>query len=197
MAGAILTQRTQWPMAAAAVGRLRRSGSLTWPRFARLNAARLAALIRPCGDRERKARRLAALAAYLRHHGGPSGLAHLDTVNLRGGLLGVHGIGPETADAILLYAYSRPVFVADAYSIRLLGRLGWLDRARVAARYRDVHEWVTSHMQGRAGDLGELHALIVAHGKACCRVRPRCGDCPLSRCCAAARDATGSPARAR
>ncbi len=146
MAGAILTQRTQWPVAAAAAARLRRARLLSWPRFADAGQARLAALIRPCGDHRSKARRLAALGRYLRQAGGPAGLARLATGALREQLLDVHGIGPETADAILLYAYGRPVFVADAYAIRLLARLGWLPRSRVGGRYAAVREWVMATM---------------------------------------------------
>ena len=192
MAGAILTQRTQWPVAAAAAARLRRAGFLSWPRFGNVREATLAALIRPCGDHGSKARRLVALGAYLRRVGGPARLARLETGALREQLLGVHGVGPETADAILLYAYGRPVFVADAYSIRLLSRLGWLGRNHVSARYAGVHKWVTASLTGRAADLGELHALIVAHGKVRCRARPRCDGCPLAPRCAAGKAATGS-----
>lgn len=198
MAGAILTQRTQWPVAAAAATRLRRARLLSWPRFADAGPTRLAALIRPCGDHRSKARRLAALARYLRQAGGPAGLARLATGALREQLLDVHGIGPETADAILLYAYGRPVFVADAYAIRLLARLGWLPRSRVGGRYAAVREWVMATMPERTASLGELHALIVAHGKARCRARPRCDGCPLAlRCAAADRPATGSRSRGR
>lgn len=192
MAGAILTQRTQWPVAAAAAARLQRAGCLSWPRFAKVREATLAALIRPCGDHGSKARRLVALGAYLRRVGGPARPARFGTDALREELLGVHGVGPETADAILLYAYRRPVFVADAYSIRLLSRLGWLRRNHVSACYAAVHEWVTAGMAGRTADLGELHALIVAHGKYRCRARPRCDGCPLALRCATARTATGS-----
>ncbi len=203
MAGAILTQRTQWPVAAAAIGRLRRARRLTWPRFAEAGQATLAGLIQPCGNHRSKARRLAALGSYLRRAGGPVRLARLDTGLLRRQLLDVHGVGPETADAILLYAYARPVFVADAYSIRLLSRLGWLNRHRLAARYASVHRWVTANLSGRVSELGEFHALIVAHGKAHCRARPCCAGCPLAQRCATgsaaaeAGRATGSRARGR
>lgn len=187
MAGAVLTQRTQWSVAAAAVGRLRRARLLTWPRFAEAGRVRLAALIRPCGDHRSKARRLAALGRYLGRCGGPARLAGLATGALRQQLLEVPGIGPETADAILAYAYGRPVFVADAYAIRLLTRLGWLDRHGIADRYADVHQWVTDGLAGRGNALAELHALIVAHGKQRCRRRPCCNGCPLARRCAEAR----------
>ena len=203
MAGAILTQRTQWPVAAAAVGRLRRGRWLSWPRFAGASQATLGRLIRPCGDHREKVRRLAALGRVLRRAGGPARLATLDTAALRERLLDTYGVGPETADAILLYAYARPVFVADAYAIRLLTRLGWLVRQGVRARYGPVHEWVTAALPGRVHALSELHALVVAHGKAHCRARPRCVGCPLALRCAtaiAARQvsgATGSRMRGR
>lgn len=203
MAGAILTQRTQWPVAAAATSRLRRARWLSWPRFTEAGQATLASLIQPCGGHHSKARRLAALGRYLRRAGGPAALARLDTIALRHELLAVHGVGPETADAILLYAYARPVFVADAYAIRLLSRFGWLTRHRVRARYASVHERVTASMSGRVDELGEFHALIVAHGKAHCRARPRCAGCPVAQRCATgiaaagAGKATGSRTRGR
>ncbi len=183
MAGAILTQRTRWQSAAAAARRLRRGGLLRHARLAEAGAGRVGELIRPCGDHRTKARRLLVLARFLSRHGGPAALASWPTLELRESLMSLHGIGPETADAILLYAYRRPVFVADAYALRFLGRVGFLRRARLAARYAPVHARVTRLLEGRMQDLADLHAVIVEHGKGLCGARPACGRCFLaSRC---------------
>jgi endonuclease-3 related protein len=155
-------------------------------RHGRLAAARagsIAALIRPCGDHRTKARRLVALARFLDSHGGPAALAAWRTPVLRDALLAVQGIGPETADVILLYAYHRPVFVADAYALRFLGRVGFLRRARLAPRYGAVHARVTRLLADSAAELADLHAVIVEHGKELCGPRPRCARCFLAPDC--------------
>ena len=191
MVGAILTQRTRWEHAAAAAGRLRRAGLLVAPRLQAEPAASVAALVRPCGDHRTKARRLRALACFIVRGGGLPRLASWPTPRLRAALQLVPGIGPETADAILLYAFRRPVFVADAYALRLLARAGWLDRAGLPARYAPVHRAVGDAFGDDPAALAALHALIVEHGKALCRARPRCGDCFLSAACATGRQITG------
>jgi endonuclease-3 related protein len=195
MAGAILTQRTRWESAAAAARRLRREHLLRHDRLAAAPTARVAALIRPCGDHRTKARRLAALARFLRRHGGPAALASRRTPVLREALLSVPGVGPETADVILLYAYRRPVFVADAYAIRFLGRVGFLRRARLAPRYATVHARVTQLLAGSATELADLHAVVVEHGKALCGPKPQCGRCFLAPACDHGRRFTGRSRR--
>ena len=197
MAGSILTQRTRWDTAAAAISRLKRRRLLQHDRLAAVATRRIATVVRPCGDHRVKARRLAALARHLAAHGGPAGLARMPTTHLRESLLAVHGIGPETADAILLYAYGRAVFVADAYALRFLRRVGWLRRQGLPARYGPVHDRVTRLMAGRTRDLADLHAVIVEHGKHLCGARPRCGACFLARRCATGRRITGSRTRGR
>lgn len=183
MAGAILTQRTRWEAAAAAARRLARSRLLRHDRLAAARPGRVAQLIRPCGDHRSKARRLLTLARFLVRHGGPAALDSWETTVLRQALLSLHGVGPETADAILLYAYRRPVFVADAYAMRFLGRVGFLRRARLPARYGAVHGRALRLLEGRTQELADLHAVIVEHGKALCGSRPRCASCFLVRDC--------------
>lgn len=183
MVGAILTQRTRWERAAAAARRLRRAGLLSPARLQQESAARLAALLRPCGDHRTKARRLRALAVFVTEHGGLPSLARRPTPTLRDALLEVPGIGPETADAILLYAFRRAVFVVDAYALRLFGRYGWLSRARLPPRYAPVHCAVNRVFGDDHRALAALHAVLVEHGKALCRARPRCADCFLGDRC--------------
>jgi endonuclease-3 related protein len=94
--------------------------------------------------------------------------------------LSVHGVGPETADDILLYAFDRPVFVIDAYTRRLLGRLG---HPQAQASYEEFRASLEAALGADVGLFNEYHALIVAHGKGVCRPRPRCDQCVLSRKC--------------
>jgi endonuclease-3 related protein len=192
MAGAVLTQRTRWESAATAAARLRRNRLLSAERLLAAGPSTIAALLRPCGDHRTKAARLVALAQFVRQHGGPAGLARWPTDRLRGALLDVPGIGPETADVILLYAFGRPAFVADTYALRWLGRIGWLRRAGLAARYAVVHRHVTVIFGGDQDRLAVLHAVIVEHGKALCGARPRCQDCFLAGDCDTGRGVTGS-----
>jgi endonuclease-3 related protein len=92
----------------------------------------------------------------------------------------VHGVGRETADDILLYAFGRPVFVVDAYTRRLFGRLGLLDPQ---ADYEAIRRHFEQHLGRRAGLFNEYHALIVRHAKEVCRPRPRCAACCLAAAC--------------
>ena len=102
------------------------------------------------------------------------------TQELRSALLGLAGIGPETADDILVYAFSRPVFVVDAYARRILSRYGWVQGDEPYAQLSDA---VARAIGRDASMLGELHALLVEHGKRHCRSTPRCMECPLAAQC--------------
>jgi endonuclease-3 related protein len=177
-AGAILTQHTAWPNAARAVAALRARGCLTPMRLARLGEARLARVIRPAGTPRVKARRLRALARWLldRSGGAFGALRGLPLGPLRRELLRVPGLGPETADAILLYAAGRPVFVADAYARRVLARHRLLARD---AGYEAARAWLEAHLPSDPALFNEFHALLVAVGKSHCRTAPRCDTCPL------------------
>jgi len=114
--------------------------------------------------------------------GGVRALARLNTHDLRAGLLGVNGVGPETADDIVLYAFERPVFVIDAYTRRIFRRLGHI---RGDEGYETLRHLFENTLGPDVSVFNEYHAVIVAHGKDICRVRPRCGDCGLSRFCPA------------
>lgn len=178
--GAILTQNTAWPNVEKAIARLRRAHALNVRALHRTPLRRLAEWIRPAGYFRVKARRLRAFTAMLtRRHGGDlRRLFHLPTGALREELLAVNGIGPETADSILLYAAGRPVFVVDAYTRRFMMRHGWIRRD---AEYDDVARAFTATLPRSVGLYNECHALIVALGKNFCRSVPRCAACPLRR----------------
>jgi len=178
--GALLVQRTTWTNAARAVDNVRRMGILSAEAIASADCHELEQLIRPAGFFRTKAVRLRGLARFVADHGGLTSLDVLNTDLLRERFLGLPGVGPETADVITGYAFDRAVFVVDAYARRLFGRLDvtWARRPDMELK---AHVERSLH---NADELKELHALIVAHGKAYCRPTPRCDACPLHSHCA-------------
>lgn len=187
MVGAILTQNTTWVQVARVIERLRDEALLAPTALLELSVEALAERIRPAGYPNVKARRLQALCQWLVRSGGLPALADRPTDTLRADLLAVHGVGPETADSILLYALERPVFVIDAYTRRILSRFGHIDGRE---SYETLRRKVESSLQTAdpVADYNELHALIVQHGKTACRPRPRCEACILRTDCAAVRE---------
>jgi endonuclease-3 related protein len=179
--GAILTQNTSWTNVARAIENVRGEGLLSPAAIERVPLGRLEILIRPSGYFRQKARKLKAFCAFLRseYRGSLKRMFETPTIVLREKLLGVFGIGPETADSILLYAGEHPVFVVDAYTKRMLARHGW---ASAEAKYEDVRWMVERQFPGDTERFNEFHALIVNTGKNFCRPRdPLCGECPLGR----------------
>ena len=205
--GAILTQNTSWRGAAAALANLRAADALSCEAIVTLPEDALGDLVRPSGHFRVKARKLQSFCgAVIEQYGGDldallgvSGSeGSLDEV--RGRLLAIWGVGPETADAMTLYAARLPTFVVDAYAYRLFERLGRTPGPRKYDVYRDYF------MQALGDDvraLNEWHALIVRHGQRTCRkTAPRCGDCalldrcPYGRAQVGAEGARGAGARA-
>jgi endonuclease III related protein len=176
--GAILTQNAAWRNAERAITRLRAAGVLDLQAMLALPPARLAVLLRPSGTFRVKGRRLRAFARHLRrHHAGR--LARLlawPLPALRAELRGIPGIGPETADAIALYAAGRPIFVVDAYTRRILARHRL---TATDADYATVQTLLMTHLPHDPALFNEFHALLVQVGKEHCRARPRCEGCPL------------------
>ena len=183
MVGAVLTQNAAWINVERAIANLRAHGALSPEAIVATPARRLAAWLRPSGYFNVKARRLRALCRWIINEGGLRRLARRDTDTLRRDLLAVHGIGPETADDILLYAFHRPVFVIDAYTRRLFRRLGLIDGDEDYEALRAMFERGLARCRDKVALFNEYHALIVQHAKEICRVRPRCGDCCLARIC--------------
>lgn len=179
--GAILTQATAWRNVERAIERLKAAGALSPEKLARLSEEELAELIRPAGFFRQKTRRLRALLRLIRQHGDVEGLLSLPAGELRRKLLALPGIGPETADSILLYAAGYPVFVVDAYTKRILHRLGLLPDEKVG--YEEVQELFEKELPRDPKLYGEYHALLVRHAKDHCRARPRCPGCPLAPVC--------------
>jgi endonuclease-3 related protein len=177
--GAILTQNTAWTNVARAIENLRTAGRLAPAAIRELAEAELAALIRPCGYYNVKARRLKAFAQWFGERYGDS-LKEMfagETGALRRELLAVHGIGEETADSILLYAGEKPVFVIDAYTRRIFTRLGLTPTTDSYAAWQGLF---MENLPADAPLYNEYHALLVRQGKEACRARPRCRDCCLN-----------------
>jgi endonuclease-3 related protein len=179
--GTILTQNTSWRNVEMALANLRGEGLLTIEGIERVDWRHLAKLLRPAGYFRQKARKLKAFVKFLRaqYAGSLRRMFATPTLALREKLLGVWGIGPETADSILLYAGQHPVFVVDTYTKRMFARHGWIGEK---AKYEDVRWMVERQFPGDVKRFNELHALIVNTGKTWCRPHDeRCGDCPLGR----------------
>jgi endonuclease III related protein len=177
--GAILTQNTAWTNVERAIANLRRARLLTPAAIEQVSSARLARLVRPSGYFRQKAKKLKAFVRFLRerHGGSLAAMFRVPTAELRRQLLAVHGIGPETADSILLYAGNHPVFVVDAYTHRILGRHQITDGK---PDYESVRSLMEANLPRDVNLYNEFHALIVNVGKNWCRKsRPRCEECPL------------------
>lgn len=176
--GAILTQNTSWANVTRAIDNLKRARALSPQALSRLPVGRLAEIIRPAGYYRQKARKLKEFLAFLFQVSGGS-LDRLFTEEqpgLREKLLGVWGIGPETADSILLYAGRYPIFVVDAYTLRIFRCQGLIP---AGAGYDDAQRLVMEQMENEEPFFNEFHALLVKLGNTHCRKKPRCEACPL------------------
>jgi endonuclease-3 related protein len=179
MLGAILTQNTNWTNVEHAIANLRDAGLLDAQAITDGDEVSLARAIRPSGYFNQKGKKLKVLAEFYLAHGGKAGIDRLP--DARQALLELHGIGPETADSILLYALHRPVFVIDAYTRRIFARLG---ATPPDASYDTLQDYFQSRLPLSAPLFNEYHALIVMHAKQHCRPRPACSGCPLQQECA-------------
>lgn len=180
MVGAVLTQNTAWANVEKAIANLRIANLLSPQAIIDTRSTRLAKLIRPSGYFNVKAKRLRALCHWVIDQGGIDNIHTLSTAELRAALLEVHGVGPETADDILLYAFRRPVFVIDTYTRRIFSRLGLITGT-------EDYEGLRESFEVALGEdtllYNEYHALIVRHAKEACRKKPLCQGCCLARVC--------------
>ena len=182
--GAILTQNTTWNNAARAISALRAADKLSAAAIRDVSTDELAALIRPSGYFNAKARKLQAMAGFIGETADDLDARFSgDTRVLRRKLLAVHGVGPETADSILLYAAGRPVFVIDAYTMRIMGRLGLAKNPD----YDSLQRLFTGNLEPDPALFNEYHGLLVRLGKEVCRPTPRCPECCLNSRCRRAR----------
>lgn len=180
--GAILTQSAAWTNVEKALANLKAAGILSPEGIAAIPERELAALLRPSGYYNAKAHKLKAFIALLdeRFAGNLDRLVATPLHELRPLLLATHGVGPETADSILLYAASRPVFVIDAYTRRVFSRLGFEVEPDTYDAWRRLFE---SAFPPDAEMFNEYHALIVRLAKEHCRKAPVCTGCPLLEVC--------------
>ena len=178
MVGAILTQNTSWKNVEKAIERLKAKGLLDPARIHEISESSLASLIRPSGYFRIKAKRLKAFVNFLfeKYGGDLKKMKKTGLIQLRRELLGVNGIGPETADSILLYGLKKPIFVVDAYTRRILSRH---DIVSEKASYDEIQRLFMDHLLHDEERFNEYHALLVHLGKNVCKKRPDCERCPL------------------
>jgi endonuclease III related protein len=177
--GAMLTQNTSWQNVVRAIDNLRQADLLEPKALYDVPVEELEELIRPAGYFRVKAVRLRSLLKFLvkRYDGSLDTMFAVGLPELRRELLAVHGVGPETADSILLYAGGLPTFVVDAYTHRVLARHGWIS---FDADYHEIQDYVQSELPQDVPLFNEFHALFVRLGKDYCRKsKPKCDECPL------------------
>lgn len=188
MAGAILTQNTSWSNVERALANF--PGGVSPALVDLLTLEQLCVLVRPSGFYRQKAERLKRLAAWFKRYGCEAGrLRERPPEALRGELLALSGVGRETADSILLYAAGLPVFVVDAYTRRILSRLG----CALPPDYEGLRAVLESSLPRDPALFNEYHALLVRHAKTHCKKSPQCGGCPLLGLCETGRSAQGAP----
>jgi endonuclease-3 related protein len=179
--GAILTQNTDWKNVVKALENLNRAGMLHCGKMAGARRGKIAALVKPSGYYNQKAKKLHAFCQHIeKNYGGAVGrMLSKPLPLLRAELLSLHGIGNETADDIALYAAGKPSFVIDAYTIRFLERFYGKQRIN----YAEAKAFFESALPQNAGLFNEFHALLVEHGKRYCKKKPLCGECFLRQYC--------------
>jgi len=182
MVGAVLTQSAAWTNVEKAILNLKQAGVLTPAAIRKVTPEELAGLIHACGYYNVKARKLKALSEWFgqRFQDNLAALKKTETALLRRELLEVYGVGEETADSILLYACEKPIFVIDAYTRRIVDRLGFNIQG---GRYTDYQRFFMDNLPSDIQLYNEYHALLVVLGKSQCRTRPLCEKCGISLIC--------------
>lgn len=184
MVGAVLTQNTSWRNVERALENLKRADALAPARIRALSREKLARLIRPAGFTLSKPQRLKTLAEFLEreYDDQPEKMRGGDLQRQRAQLLELNGIGDETADVILLFVAAQPIFVIDAYTRRIMARLGYADEN---ISYHELQNLFMAQLPPDANLFREYHALLDTHAKYLCAKRaPRCAECPLRELCA-------------
>jgi endonuclease-3 related protein len=176
--GAILTQNTNWGNVEKAINNLKKQKALNMIALQRMPHKKLASLIKPAGYYNIKTKRLKNFLNFLMNHykGSMNKMKAEEALCLREKLLNINGIGPETADSIMLYALGKPIFVIDAYTKRVLTRHKLVSEK---ADYHEMQELFHNNLTKNAKLYNEYHALFVKLGKDYCRTKPRCEGCPM------------------
>jgi len=180
--GAVLTQNTAWSNVENAIANLKRARLLTPTKLARAPLSKIRAAIKPSGYYNQKALRIKKIAQYLAKNYGDDLTRFLSqpVCSLRHEVESWKGVGPETRDSILLYAAQKPVFVIDAYTVRVAGRMGMTDKRA----YRELQAFFESSLPKNPCLFNEFHALLVHLGKNYCRkTKPLCASCPVKTRC--------------
>lgn len=178
--GAVLTQNTNWGNVERAINNLKRQKALTARTLQQMTDKKLALLIKPAGYFNIKTKRLKEFLNFLVNHykGSMAKMGVEDAQPLRKKLLNINGIGPETADSILLYALEKPVFVIDAYTRRVLERHKLILEK---ATYHEIQAMFHRNLPHNTELFNEYHALFVRLGKDFCKTKPKCEGCPLEK----------------
>ncbi len=182
MVGAILTQSAAWLNVEKAIANLKAAKALSPQALRRFSLSEIATLVHPCGYYNAKARKLKSLAHWLGEycHDNLGKLFAINTDQLRQQLLSVYGIGQETADSIILYAANKPIFVIDAYTRRIINRIGLAPDSNNYTAYQSLF---MDNLPADVRLFNEYHALLVYLGKNVCRNRPLCQQCCLQSIC--------------
>ena len=170
--GAILTQNTSWTNVEKAIYNLNKSNLLNLNKIIKAKKSKIAKLIRPAGYYNQKAERLKIIAEKIKNNS--------NLLKEREELLKTKGIGPETADSIILYAAEKPSFVIDAYTRRIFSRLGLIKKD---LKYDEIKEFFEKKLKKDVQTYKEYHALIVQHAKQHCKTKPECNNCILKQNC--------------
>ena len=178
--GSILAQNTSWKNAEKAIMELNKNDLVDIKKINKINAKKLAKIIKSSGYHNQKAKKLNNFCDFLSsNYGGKLDLLFQNNINdLRKQLLSVNGIGPETADSIILYAAKKPIFVIDAYAKRIMDRLGYKEET-----YDELQKLFVQALPNSEKLFNRYHALLVELGKNICKKEPLCGKCPINEHC--------------
>lgn len=178
--GAILTQNTAWKNVEKAIIELNKSNLINIKKIIKIKNKRLAEIIKSSGYHNQKAKKLKNFCSFLlkNYNGSLKNLFNNNIEKLRNGLLSINGIGPETADSIILYAAKKPIFVIDAYTKRILNRIGYKENT-----YEELQNLFMQNLPKSEKLFNEYHALLVELGKNICKKEPLCRECPVKMHC--------------
>ena len=178
--GAILTQNTNWKNVEKAIVELNKSNLINIKKINKINIKKLALLIKSSGYHNQKAKKLKNFCEFLMksYNGKLKNLFNNDIQKLRKKLLSINGIGPETADSIILYAAKKPIFVIDAYTKRIMSRIGYKEKT-----YDELQNLFMHNIPNNEKLFNEYHALLVELGKNICKKEPLCQECPINKYC--------------
>jgi len=178
--GAILTQNTNWKNVEKAVVQLNKNNLIDINKILKINNKKLAKIIKSSGYHNQKAKKLKNFCKHINkdHDNNLKKFFGNNIEKLRNELLSINGIGPETADSIILYAAKKPIFVVDAYAKRIINRVGFKEET-----YDELQTLFMSNLKKNEKLYNEYHALLVELGKNVCKIKPLCQNCPLEESC--------------